>query len=85
MLFLDVIKVSFQTKLNQFLTNFHRYFSPFQTLNEKRNRLETTLNRLMTQLRLRLNDQSPSMDLSYLLTGRGARSRRTNNPTPVPV
>ncbi|XP_053680641.1 histone-lysine N-methyltransferase ash1 [Anopheles nili] len=55
-----------------------------KTLAEKRNRLEQVLSRLMQKLNLNPN-ALPTVDISYLLTGRGARLRRTNNSTPVPV
>ncbi|XP_050067808.1 histone-lysine N-methyltransferase ash1 [Anopheles maculipalpis] len=55
-----------------------------KTLAEKRNRLEQVLSRLMQKLTLNPN-ALPVVDISYLLTGRGARLRRTNNSTPVPV
>lgn len=55
-----------------------------QTLAEKRNRLEQVLARLMQKLALNPN-ALPVVDISYLLTGRGARLRRTNNSTPVPI
>ncbi|XP_052902605.1 histone-lysine N-methyltransferase ash1 [Anopheles moucheti] len=55
-----------------------------KTLAEKRNRLEQVLSRLMQKLALNPN-ALPVVDISYLLTGRGARLRRTNNATPVPV
>uniref|UniRef100_A0A4Y0AMC0 Histone-lysine N-methyltransferase n=1 Tax=Anopheles funestus TaxID=62324 RepID=A0A4Y0AMC0_ANOFN len=55
-----------------------------KTLAEKRNRLEQVLCRLMLKLTLNPN-ALPVVDISYLLTGRGARLRRTNNSTPVPV
>ncbi|XP_058169354.1 histone-lysine N-methyltransferase ash1 [Anopheles ziemanni] len=55
-----------------------------KTLAEKRNRLEQVLARLMHKLSL-LPGSLPAVDISYLLTGRGARLRRTNNATPVPV
>lgn len=45
-------------------------------MNEKRNRLEGYLSTLMTKKRTLFMDAQP-VDLSYLLTGRGAR-RRTN-------
>lgn len=56
-----------------------------QTLAEKRNRLEDVLGRLMTKLNA--NPAAlPVVDISYLLTGRGARLRRTiANATPVPL
>uniref|UniRef100_A0A182PGW1 Histone-lysine N-methyltransferase n=1 Tax=Anopheles epiroticus TaxID=199890 RepID=A0A182PGW1_9DIPT len=57
---------------------------PPKTLAEKRNRLEQVLSRLMQKLTLNPN-ALPVVDISYLLTGRGARLRRTNNPTPVPI
>ncbi|XP_035897654.1 histone-lysine N-methyltransferase ash1 isoform X2 [Anopheles stephensi] len=57
---------------------------PPKTLAEKRNRLEQVLCRLMQKLALNPN-ALPAVDISYLLTGRGARLRRTNNSTPVPV
>uniref|UniRef100_A0A182LZH0 Histone-lysine N-methyltransferase n=1 Tax=Anopheles culicifacies TaxID=139723 RepID=A0A182LZH0_9DIPT len=57
---------------------------PPKTLAEKRNRLEQVLSRLMQKLALNPN-ALPVVDISYLLTGRGARLRRTNNSTPVPV
>ncbi|XP_061503996.1 histone-lysine N-methyltransferase ash1 isoform X1 [Anopheles gambiae] len=55
-----------------------------KTLAEKRNRLEQVLARLMQKLTLNPN-ALPVVDISYLLTGRGARLRRTNNSTPVPI
>lgn len=45
-----------------------------QTLQEKRHRLEATLSRLMALLRAG-NPNATEMDLSYLLTGRGARTK----------
>uniref|UniRef100_A0A182QLZ7 Histone-lysine N-methyltransferase n=1 Tax=Anopheles farauti TaxID=69004 RepID=A0A182QLZ7_9DIPT len=57
---------------------------PPKTLAEKRNRLEQVLSQLMQKLTLNPN-ALPVVDISYLLTGRGARLRRTNNSTPVPV
>uniref|UniRef100_A0A182IML6 Histone-lysine N-methyltransferase n=1 Tax=Anopheles atroparvus TaxID=41427 RepID=A0A182IML6_ANOAO len=57
---------------------------PPKTLAEKRNRLEQVLSRLMHKLNLQPS-ALPAVDISYLLTGRGARLRRTNNATPVPV
>ncbi|XP_055601649.1 histone-lysine N-methyltransferase ash1-like isoform X1 [Uranotaenia lowii] len=56
-----------------------------ETLAEKRNRLEQVLARLM--IKMTLNPAAlPAVDISYLLTGRGARSRRTiANATPVPA
>uniref|UniRef100_A0A182VWH7 Histone-lysine N-methyltransferase n=1 Tax=Anopheles minimus TaxID=112268 RepID=A0A182VWH7_9DIPT len=57
---------------------------PPKTLAEKRNRLEQVLSRLMQKLTLNPLAM-PVVDISYLLTGRGARLRRTNNSTPVPV
>ena len=45
-----------------------------QTLQEKRQRLETTLTRLMATQRTN-HPNAPEMDLSYLLTGRGARTK----------
>ncbi|XP_062556034.1 histone-lysine N-methyltransferase ash1-like isoform X2 [Armigeres subalbatus] len=58
---------------------------PPKTLAEKRNRLELVLSRLMTKLNS--NPAAlPVVDISYLLTGRGARLRRTiANATPVPA
>ncbi|XP_038122392.1 histone-lysine N-methyltransferase ash1 isoform X2 [Culex quinquefasciatus] len=58
---------------------------PPKTLAEKRNRLEDVLGRLMTKLNA--NPAAlPVVDISYLLTGRGARLRRTiANATPVPL
>ncbi|XP_052865683.1 histone-lysine N-methyltransferase ash1 [Anopheles cruzii] len=55
-----------------------------KTLAEKRNRLEQVLSRLMQKLALNPG-AVPVVDISYLLTGRGARLRRTNNSTPVPI
>ncbi|XP_058061813.1 histone-lysine N-methyltransferase ash1 [Anopheles bellator] len=57
---------------------------PPKTLAEKRNRLEQVLSRLMQKLALNPG-ALPVVDISYLLTGRGARLRRTNNSTPVPI
>ncbi|XP_055700247.1 histone-lysine N-methyltransferase ash1 isoform X2 [Phlebotomus papatasi] len=57
---------------------------PPKTLNEKRSRLEDTLTRLMNRLKSTKPESLPAMDLSYLLTGRGARQRRAN-ATSVPV
>ncbi|XP_055636011.1 histone-lysine N-methyltransferase ash1 isoform X2 [Toxorhynchites rutilus septentrionalis] len=58
---------------------------PPKTLAEKRNRLEEVLGRLMGKLNT--NPAAlPVVDISYLLTGRGARLRRTiANSTPVPI
>ncbi|XP_021707227.1 histone-lysine N-methyltransferase ash1 isoform X2 [Aedes aegypti] len=58
---------------------------PPKTLAEKRNRLELVLGRLMAKLNA--NPAAlPVLDISYLLTGRGARLRRTiANATPVPA
>ncbi|GAB0086330.1 Histone-lysine N-methyltransferase ash1 [Sergentomyia squamirostris] len=56
---------------------------PPKTLNEKRNRLEETLMNLMNRLKSVKPACLPPMDLSYLLTGRGARQRRAN-ATSVP-
>lgn len=58
---------------------------PPKTLAEKRNRLELVLGRLMAKLNA--NPAAlPVVDISYLLTGRGARLRRTiANATPVPA
>lgn len=53
----------------------------FQTLNEKRTRLESYLANLMNKLKC-LNEDIQPLNLSYLLTGRGTR-RRTNT-TNVP-
>lgn len=49
---------------------------PPQTMNEKRSRLESYLIRMLQQQQ-QLNEDIQPLDLSYLLTGRGAR-RRTN-------
>lgn len=58
----------------------------FQTASEKRGRLEDVLARLMTTMvRIQSTKALPAVDLSYLLTGRGARSRRQNASTPVPA
>ncbi|XP_059621985.1 histone-lysine N-methyltransferase ash1 [Phlebotomus argentipes] len=57
---------------------------PPKTLHEKRSRLEETLTRLMNRLKSTKPESLPAMDLSYLLTGRGARQRRAN-ATSVPV
>lgn len=54
----------------------------FQTLNEKRTRLENYLAKL-TLIQKAANEDMQPLDLSYLLTGRGAR-RRTNTIT-VPL
>lgn len=52
-----------------------------QTLNEKRTRLEKYLNHLMEKQRT-LNEGVQPLDLSYLLTGRGARRRTTATNVP---
>lgn len=55
---------------------------PPKTINEKRGRLESILNKLMgKQLEIH---KTPPLDISYLLTGRGARLRRAN-ATIVPI
>ena len=53
-----------------------------QTINERRTRLEKFLGHLMEKQRA-LNENIQPLDLSYLLTGRGAR-RRTTATTNVP-
>uniref|UniRef100_A0A336KMV7 CSON011870 protein n=1 Tax=Culicoides sonorensis TaxID=179676 RepID=A0A336KMV7_CULSO len=59
---------------------------PPKTASEKRGRLEDVLARLMTtMMRVQSAKAMPAVDLSYLLTGRGARSRRQNASTPVPT
>lgn len=58
---------------------FPKYFS--QTLNEKRTRLEKYLSHLMEKQRA-MNDGIQPLDLSYLLTGRGARRRTTATNVP---
>lgn len=50
-------------------------------MNEKRNRLEAFLSTLMTKQRALFTDAQP-VDLSYLLTGRGARRRTTVTNVP---
>lgn len=52
-------------------------------MNEKRNRLETFLSNLMEKQRAANEDNQP-LDLSYLLTGRGARRGRRTTATNVP-
>lgn len=45
--------------------------------------MEDVLGRLMNNL-VKVNQKAlPAIDASYLLTGRGARSRRTNASTPT--
>ncbi|XP_037039664.1 histone-lysine N-methyltransferase ash1 [Bradysia coprophila] len=56
---------------------------PSKTLNEKRTRLENHLSKLMTKM-TSLNEDVQPINLSYLLTGRGAR-RRANVTTNVPT
>lgn len=55
---------------------------PQKTLNEKRTRLEKFLGHLMEKQRASNEDQK--LDLSYLLTGRGARRGRRTTATNVP-
>lgn len=57
---------------------------PPQTLNEKRNRLETHLSRLLIHLKTTKPESEPAIDLTYLLTGRGTR-RRTNQTAPAGI
>lgn len=52
-----------------------------QTLNEKRTRLEKYLSHLMEKQRA-MNEGIQPLDLSYLLTGRGARRRTTATNVP---
>lgn len=70
-------KVSFRrgTCINQFQILLICAFLFRQTLQEKRQRLEATLTRLMTVQRSTNPNLSGEMDLSYLLTGRGARTK----------
>ncbi|KAJ6636857.1 Histone-lysine N-methyltransferase ash1 [Pseudolycoriella hygida] len=56
---------------------------PSKTLNEKRTRLESYLSKLMTKMQSMNEDVQP-INLSYLLTGRGAR-RRANVTSNVPM
>lgn len=73
-------------KISQLLFIFSFVLSLLQTASEKRGRLEDTLARLMTtMIRVHNTKALPAIDLSYLLTGRGARSRRQNASTPVPA
>ncbi|XP_063695507.1 histone-lysine N-methyltransferase ash1 [Culicoides brevitarsis] len=59
---------------------------PPKTASEKRGRLEDVLARLMTTMvRVQSAKALPAVDLSYLVTGRGARQRRQNASTPVPT
>lgn len=57
------------------------HFIHLQTLNEKRTRLEKFLSHLMVKKRA-LNEDVQPLDLSYLLTGRGARRRTTATNVP---
>lgn len=50
-------------------------------MNEKKARLETHLTKLMIK-RKQANEGILPLDLSYLLTGRGARRRATTNHVP---
>lgn len=67
---------------SQFSSEFSWFIrmSFLQTLNEKRTRLEKYLGHLMEKQRAM--NEGPALDLSYLLTGRGARRRTTATNVP---
>lgn len=64
-----------------FSSGFMIYSTILQTLNEKRTRLEKYLGHLMDKQRA-MNEGIQPLDLSYLLTGRGARRRTTATNVP---
>lgn len=73
------VYMNMQISFNGFLIQFYSDMS--QTLNEKRTRLEKYLSHLMEKQRA-MNDGIQPLDLSYLLTGRGARRRTTATNVP---